>query len=146
MRDIKYRGKAINTNQWVYGYVCGCVACTRFEKNFNISGSESGNIVVKNSTIGQFVGLKDRKLIEIYEGDELGVLLECDYCEDEHCECGWQEENMLTGVVEYVDGSFVLTYEDGMSDPLSEFAYGADVKGVLDNIKIIGNVYERGVT
>jgi uncharacterized phage protein (TIGR01671 family) len=92
--------------------------------------------------IEQYTELKDMHKKEIYEGDKLGVLLDCDVCECEVCECGWQKDNKMIGVVKYKDGSFVLEYDGGISDPLSEFAYGAYTQGVLDYVEIVGNIHE----
>ena len=72
MREIKFRGKAVNGSGWVYG-----MPNYQMTHIFNDSQVDSvDNYEVIPETIGQFVGLKDKNGIEIYEGD---ILLLRDY-------------------------------------------------------------------
>ena len=63
MRDIKFRGKSINTGEWVYGY---------FKKNRHgdcyIEDEDGLATAVLPETVGQMV-CKDAKGNEVYEGD-----------------------------------------------------------------------------
>lgn len=61
MREIKFRGKDIQTKQWVYGDLMHYEGKTYIE--------DCPRFIINPSTIGQYTGLKDKNGKEIYEGD-----------------------------------------------------------------------------
>ena len=64
MRQIKFRGKSIYNNEWVYGNL------RIFGERAYISAIDShAQSEVHLSTVGQFTGLTDCKRNPIYEGD-----------------------------------------------------------------------------
>lgn len=70
MRDIIFGGKAIHNNKWVYGNFIHSANLAGNSNEFRIrdinSGAESD---VDPNTVGQFIGMEDRKTISIKEGD-----------------------------------------------------------------------------
>ena len=65
MREIKFRGKAVNGSGWILG-----MPNYQMTHIFNDSQVDSvDNYEVIPETIGQFTGLKDKNGVEIYEGD-----------------------------------------------------------------------------
>ena len=74
MKEAKYRGKRVDNDEWVYGYLIydldwndNYVPFIDWKDDSYLSGI--GEEAVKENTIGSYVGIKDISGKEIYEGD-----------------------------------------------------------------------------
>ena len=126
MREIKFRGKRINIDEWVYGFYFQRNSEDERNKWHFIHDGEHIQYMIKPETIGQYTGLKDKNGKEIYEGDITNH-----------------------GIVEY---NKRLTW-DGAGSPHPGFyfkqAYSYGEDGELsyhtgfDDVEILGNIYEN---
>lgn len=117
MRTIKFRGKSILYDEWLYGDLVHLADNKRFGILVNDKYSYDECEVVPD-TVGQFIGLYDCDGKEIYEGDILDF-------------------NGLTVEVRFVRGAFAFLVNGYLDDEL----YG-DCRTDLF-AKVIGNVYEN---
>lgn len=113
-REIKFRGKHLN--KWIYGYLLKNID----DNKYYISVSLDQFYQVKEETIGQYTGLKDKNGVEIYEGDKV----KAKYYGKE-----------VVGEIGFNSGCFLL-WNSCVSD---------NQLFIFTDIEVIGNIYENEV-
>jgi len=123
MREIKFRGKGKDIEEWIYGYYWK----QRDDKHWirPVEAIGSFSIQVIPETVGQYTGLKDKNEKEIYEGDIIKSPV-------------WKWTNKI---IKFQEGSFIIANSKGSNYKPSRVLNRHKIRH--ENIEIIGNIYEN---
>lgn len=139
MREILFRGKRVDTGEWVYGSFVpdllevfnGFEELDGFIKPFEKTPDKRRMVEVERSTVGQYTGLTDRNGVKIFEGGILHFINTYRNVNHEwHC------------TVEFVDGAFVCRYIESEGH-LGEYNYFTSWNVPLVQWDVIGNIHDN---
>lgn len=124
MRTIKFRGKDIETGEWIYGDLVRSADMERCAilVNDRLSYDECE---VNPCSIGQFTGLCDKNGKEIYEGDILRV------------------NDSTNMVCEFRHGAFGYIYCNEFHPFAGNTNYTFNPKNTDKNFDVIGNIHDN---
>lgn len=128
MREIVFRGKRLDNGEWVFGCLIShtrneqCKIGRGYYKDINLGEQLDADEVVP-ATVGQYIGRKDKKWIDVYEGDVVNGLTWLNGKRTEY-----------SGIIEYIYSGFHVR-------GINEWAHMVfDIDG---NLEIIGSIHDN---
>lgn len=129
-REILFRGKLKNSNEWEYGYFAHGVKIYNNE-DVNVIAIGKSMFIVDVNTVGQYTGLTDKNGTKIFEGDIVKIV--GDSNNDD-----WKNVNYIAQIV-FLDGGFCAI--DGTIDNYSFRRYS--LSRCEFDLEVIGNIHDN---
>ena len=138
-REVAFRGKRCSDGKWVYGFYVESKTSWRGHKPHKswivqdaISNGGFFNVLgryaVKDDTVGQFTGLRDKNSKRVFEGDVVHVVWQ------DPMFCKWHERTVL---VEFKYGRFTVYQSKPFEH--SDKRYFEVIGNIYDNQELLDN-------
>lgn len=125
MREILFRGKRVDNDEWVYGFLI------KMWGQYHIidQNDEDSAYMIKPETIGQYTGIRAEQGVRIFEGDILKV--------------SYDDRTAYTTEVSAY-GSTLCVDVDGEDYDFTAIDFAVDIwKNNCCEWKVVGNVYDK---
>ena len=129
MKEIKFRGKRLDTGEWSYGFVLetkmsglfiiGSSMERKNTRNGTVLYDKLWQFEINPSTVGQYTGLKDKNGKEIFEGDVIHK---------------YGKYEVVFDGYRFIGKGYYNTCYDIPDDIFSE---------ELDRVEVIGNIHDN---
>lgn len=129
MRTIKFRGKTINGNEWIFGTTISQGTIKRKMNKWFMEVGENKWKGLQPNSLGQFTGLLDKNDKEIYEGDILVW--------------GEGEHKSKPLIVSFKHGSFGYIYCDWFHSFAGNTNFTFNPLNTDVRFEIIGNIHDN---
>jgi len=135
MREILFRAKTVDENEWIYGDIFHSGACPEIMRIHDYKNRV--NYAVNPETLGQYTGLTDKNGVKIFEGDILSS--------DKYPYTSDGSQNYFAEVVWFDNcPAFGLYVFKAPKSEVRGVAEGSEfIEDDLSDMEVIGNVYDN---
>lgn len=140
MREIKFRGKTVNGNEWIYGMTISKGTIKRKANKFFMEVEENRWKGLQDGSLGQYTGLRDQNGKEIYEGDIVEWVF---FYERLGANMGViEDDTIVKGIIRWRQGGFVLEVIENDFENAGYYSISALYTDTESDVEIIGNIYD----